>query len=287
MKRISRLIGLFLTTGEVQQLHSHGIQDPVTYSKNSSLQWNLAMEMIALVPWSGCERVLDIGCGDGKVTAFLAGKLPQGSILGIDISQKMIDFAKSHYAQDNLAFEREDGAEISFENRFDRIVSFSALHWILDQKKALKAFYDALVPGGKICLQTYGKFPMGVPIVADRLIHSEKWSYLFPSYTRQRVFSTEDEYRFLLKSAGFEQIQIKGSLSDIAFSNRQALLDFATPILNFICHLPDHLQKAFVEEVVDEIIAIAGISNDGHIHYLDFSIQVVAIKPSLPVALNT
>lgn len=270
---------IFLTLTNL--LCAGGIEDAKTYHNNSKLQWNIAMETVALVPWLGSERVLDIGCGDGKVTALIASKLTQGSVLGIDISQTMIDFARSTYPQThypNLDFQRYDGAEISFESQFDYVISFSTLHWILDQEKALKGFYRAIVPGGKVCLQTYGKFPMGVTVIADLLVHTEKWTPYFPSYTKQRVFFAEDEYYLLLECAGFEQIQVIGSHNDTPFSNRQALIDFATPILNFIGHLSENLRKEFVEDVVDEIIAIAGISSDGTIHYRDFSLQAVALK---------
>lgn len=280
MKKISILVSLLFIT-LAAQIFSDGIKDAVSYSKNSTLQWNIAMETMDLVQWAGSERVLDIGCGDGKVTALVASKLTRGPVLGVDISHAMIDFACSNYPQahyPNLAFERCNGSEISFEDQFDYILSFSTLHWILDQEKALKAFHRALVPGGKLCLHTYGSYPMGVTIVADQLVHTQKWAPYFASYTKQRVFFTEEEYDLLLKQSGFEQIHVIGSHHDTPFSNRQALIDFVTPILNFISHLSENLQKQFVEEVADAIIAIAGISSDGTIHYRHFSLRAVALK---------
>lgn len=262
-------------------LIGNGIEDAKTYHSNSTLQWHVAMNAIDSVDWKGTEHVLDIGCGDGKITALLSQKLPEGSVLGIDISQSMIDFASSHYPQvdyPNLNFQKLDAAEILFENQFDRVVSFSTLHWVMDQEKALKAIHRALVPGGAVCIQTYGTGLMNVTVIGDSLIHTEKWAQHFPSYTKQRVFFTDTEYQALLECAGFQQVSVVGSWYDTPFANRQALINFAKPLLNFIRHLPAELQQEFTEEVVDKIISIAGVSDDGIIHYKTFNLQAFGIK---------
>lgn len=262
-------------------LFASGIEDANTYHANSTLQWRMAMDTIDLLPWSDVENILDIGCGDGKVTAFLAKKVAKASIIGIDISQSMIDFASSKYTKTdypNLEFQRQDAGEISFENQFDRVVSFSTLHWVLDQAKVLKAIHRALISGGQICLHTYGKGNMNATDIGDYLVHTEKWKAYFPSYTKQRVFFTEQEFYFLLEEAGFKNIQVIGSWNVTTYANRQALFDFANPLLNFIRHLPQDLQHEFVEEVVDRIISIAGQNSDGSIDYHTFNLQAIATK---------
>jgi trans-aconitate methyltransferase len=262
-------------------LIANGIEDAKTYHSNSTLQWNVAMDTINSVAWKGNEQVLDIGCGDGKVTALLSQKLSEGSILGIDVSQSMIDFASLNYPHinyPNLNFQKLDAAEIFFENKFDRVVSFSTLHWVMDQEKALKAIHQALIPGGSVCIQTYGTGSMNVTVIADSLIHTKKWLQYFPCYSKQRVFFTDTEYRALLESAGFQQVSVIGSWHETLFANRQALVHFAKPLLNFIRHLSAELQQEFSEEVVDKIISIADVSDDGIIHYQTFNLQAFGVK---------
>ena len=60
--------------------------DPNEYSRHSAEQAVWGRELIAKLNLLGNERVLDIGCGDGKLTAAIASRLPQGSVLGIDSS---------------------------------------------------------------------------------------------------------------------------------------------------------------------------------------------------------
>lgn len=262
-------------------LVGEGIEDAQTYHGNSTMQWRVAMEAINALSWEGNEHVLDIGCGDGKITALLAEKLHLGSILGMDISSSMVEFATLNYPKEhypNLAFQQLDATEIPFKNHFDRVVSFSALHWVVNQEKALAGIYNCLVPGGFFCIQTYGTGIMNVTVIGDALIHTDKWKEYFPSYVKQRVFFTAEAYQTLLEEAGFRNIVVKGSWYETFFKNRKELLNFAKPLLNFILHLPLELQEAFVEDVVNEIMAVAHTLEDGTICYKTFNLQASGNK---------
>jgi len=86
------------------------------YAANSAAQQIWARELIAQLQLRGNERVLDVGCGDGKVTAELARTVPKGSVTGIDASPEMIDFARKTFplnAIPNLEFQICDARKIS------------------------------------------------------------------------------------------------------------------------------------------------------------------------------
>jgi trans-aconitate 2-methyltransferase len=102
------------------------------------------------------ERVLDISCGDGRITAEIARRLGSGSVLGIEPSTRMIDFAKAHFADHtypNLAFAVGDATALPFRREFDLVVSFNALHWVRDQNAALRGIREALKPTGRAFLE--------------------------------------------------------------------------------------------------------------------------------------
>ena len=87
------------------------------YAANSAVQQTWARELIAQLHLRGDERVLDVGCGDGKVTAELARAVPKGSVTGIDASPEMIRFARKTFSPGklpNLEFQVMDAREISF-----------------------------------------------------------------------------------------------------------------------------------------------------------------------------
>ena len=64
--------------------------DAAEYSRRSSLQEAMAQEVIALLDLKNAGRILDVGCGDGKITAQIASRCPRGSVVGIDPSREMM-----------------------------------------------------------------------------------------------------------------------------------------------------------------------------------------------------
>jgi trans-aconitate 2-methyltransferase len=67
------------------------------YARQSSVQEAMAEEQRALLDLEGWEQILDVGCGDGKITAKIAERVPRGSVLGVDPSQAMIAFPSGHF----------------------------------------------------------------------------------------------------------------------------------------------------------------------------------------------
>src|SRR5438034_9258270 len=97
--------------------------DAAEYYRRSSLQEAMAQEVIALLDLKGSERILDVGCGDGKITAQIASRASKGgSVVGVDPSRDMISFARSHFGPatlPNLRFEVADARRLPFKNEFD------------------------------------------------------------------------------------------------------------------------------------------------------------------------
>lgn len=77
------------------------------YHENSGVQLEAAMHLLKILNLKGTEEVLDVGCGDGKITAGIANSLTEGSILGTDLSKEMIHFASHKFLpskKNNLKF---------------------------------------------------------------------------------------------------------------------------------------------------------------------------------------
>jgi SAM-dependent methyltransferase len=130
--------------------------DAETYREVSALQEWLAAKSLASLTLNGGERVLDVGCGDGRISAAIAAHLPSGSVLGVDASQHMVDFAAAAFPpaeHSNLRFAVADAAALHLGPEFDLAVSFNALHWVLDLPAALRGLHAALAPGGRALLR--------------------------------------------------------------------------------------------------------------------------------------
>lgn len=99
---------------------------PQKYADHAEEQYNWAiteLQKIELID----KNILDIGCGDGKITAYLS-KNTTGIVLGIDKSESMIEYAKENHIHSNLDFSVDDAENIKCDNKFDIVVSFNTLH---------------------------------------------------------------------------------------------------------------------------------------------------------------
>ena len=112
------------------------------YNRISRLHAALAEEQLGRLTLQGAERVLNVGCGDGKITAEIAARVPRNSVLGVDPSRNMIAFATGHFGPatgPNLRFEVADVRRLTYREEFDRVISFNALHWVPEQGAALRS----------------------------------------------------------------------------------------------------------------------------------------------------
>lgn len=119
------------------------------YAKNSEIQKEWREALFSDISFRGNEMVLDIGCGDGRLTADLSSLVKRGHVVGIDASLSMIKWARSHHAHlPNLTFDVRNVLKLSYKSAFDWILSSNCLHWVPDHKTVLENIALALGPGG-------------------------------------------------------------------------------------------------------------------------------------------
>jgi trans-aconitate 2-methyltransferase len=101
------------------------------YADVSSLQRAMATEAVRALHFGAGDRVLDVGCGDGYLTRAVAGMVPDGCVVGVDASPRMIETAHSGgEATDSRPwFVVADARRLPFAEFFDAVLSFNALHW--------------------------------------------------------------------------------------------------------------------------------------------------------------
>ena len=130
----------------------HAFANPDEYKEHSSLQYDFAHELIRDADIKETSRVLDIGCGDGKITANIASLASSGMVTGTDISLDMVSSATKEHVPSpntNLGFMVMDAEENIFKKQFDFVTSFCCLHWVKNQLQALKGIKNALVENGQ------------------------------------------------------------------------------------------------------------------------------------------
>jgi ubiquinone/menaquinone biosynthesis C-methylase UbiE len=140
-----------------------------------------------------CRRLLDVGCGTGRLAARARRELPPIRVAGCDFSIGMLEHARAR--DDAVAWIRGDAMALPFHDRtFDAIVSTEAFHWFPDRRRALREFARVLVPDGRLLLALVNPRFTATGRVAETA------SRLLGEPMR---WPTRDELRRLLEETGF------------------------------------------------------------------------------------
>src|SRR4051812_47011499 len=131
--------------------------NPATYLQFSDERSRPFVELLARVDAAAPRTVVDLGCGPGQLTATLADRWPDASVLGVDSSQEMIDAARDHETE-RVQFAVADIGEWEPAEPVDVVVSNAALQWVPRHRELLPRLVDALAPGGWLAFQVPGNF---------------------------------------------------------------------------------------------------------------------------------
>jgi trans-aconitate 2-methyltransferase len=257
--------------------------NPDDYENHSSAQKTWGGALITKLRLSGDEHVLDIGCGDGALTAEIAARLPRGSVIGIDYSCEMIAHALSRYPPSgypNCRFACVDAREIAFESEFNISFSNAALHWVPEQDRILSRVSRALKPGGRILFQMGGQGNAAEFFaVADLVTAEYPWKSYFAGFSPTWRFCSDREYAGLLEEAGFEQVRAELITVDMVHQNRFELEGWIrTTWLPFLERLPKCKKEEFITELSDRYLAFHPPDTEGRTHVKMVRLEAGAVK---------
>ncbi|ESS71439.1 putative methyltransferase 235L [Methyloglobulus morosus KoM1] len=253
------------------------------YERNSQAQQQWGRELIANLNLRGEEDILDLGCGDGKVTAEIAHLVGSGSVVGIDNSIQMIELAKEKYLQNkhpNLSFQVMNASDLSFEDCFDVVFSNAVLHWVKNHQPVIEGLYKSLRVGGKILLRMGGKGDAAVILsVMDDFKASNRWAQYFTEFEFPFTFLGVDDYQVLLKAAGFSEKRVVLIPKDMTHDGKSGLEGWIrTTWLPYTLRIPTEKREAFIEEVSSNYLGKVPLDAEGKAHVAMVQIEVEADK---------
>jgi trans-aconitate 2-methyltransferase len=185
--------------------------DAALYHQVAAPQFEWGVRLVdRLVPRRG-ERILDVGCGTGRVTAEILRRTHDGLVIGLDRSGAMIGTAvaeRPEVTEGRLFFVRGDGAALPFVEAFDAVFSAATLHWIANHAAAFVSIFDSLRPGGRFVAQCGGG-PNLQRIRGDArlLMASERYRPFFGDWADPWTFTDAESSAALLAAAGFEAVE--------------------------------------------------------------------------------
>jgi trans-aconitate methyltransferase len=276
--------------------------DAADYAANSVVQQTWARELIAKLNLRGDEHILDVGCGDGKVTAEIACAAPHGSVTGIDASPQMIEFAKKTFPAEkfpNLRFRVMDARKIKFERRFDLVFSNAALHWVDDHEKILRGAAAVLKSGGRLVVSCGGKGNAQDVFVALRPeMRLKRWRNFFRKMPTPYFFYAPSDYEKWLPKFGFKIQKLKLASKDAAYNGAEGFATWLrTTWIPYVQRVPEivgqasslsmsgkmpdplkNLREEFIEAVTQRYVAKHPPDADGKVHVKMVRLEIDAIK---------
>lgn len=257
--------------------------NPQDYAKNSDAQLKWAKELKQSLNLQGDESVLDVGCGDGKITANFATTLPRGRVVGIDSSPDMIAYATRTYAAHvypNLSFACVDARSLDFDQEFHLCFSNEALHWVDDHQAFLTGASRSLRRGGRLVIACGGQ-GTAADILQNfsELISCEPWKHYFDGFHNPYFFYGDQDYSLWLEKAGFNIERLELIPKDMTHVGKEGLAGWIrTTWMPFTQCVPESKRGDFITHFVETYLETIPPDQDGLVHVRMVKLEVSALK---------
>jgi trans-aconitate methyltransferase len=169
--------------------------NPETYARNARFVSDLGAGVVELLAPRPGERILDLACGDGALTASIAAS--GAEVVGVDASEEQVRGARARGLDARVA----RAEALPFAAEFDAVFSNAALHWIQDQDAMLDSVHRALRPGGRFVAEMGGAGNVGA--IRAALVEALDRRGGSGRALDTLFLPTAEEYRARLEAHGF------------------------------------------------------------------------------------
>jgi trans-aconitate 2-methyltransferase len=218
-----------------------------SYDKVADPQTRWGAEVLERLPLEGDETVLDAGCGTGRVTELLLGRLPRGRVVALDVSAAMLAEARGRLAKfgEQVEFVEADlGRPLPVAPQVDAILSTATFHWVPNHDALFANLAPVLRPGGWLVAQCggFGNIAGFIEVAAS----------VDPNFRRNRHnFQTPEATAARLEANGFTDIRTLLSPAPTRFERGAELEAFLSTVCLrvHIGGLEPNERAAFVQAV--------------------------------------
>lgn len=214
--------------------------DPDAYARNGAFVHGMAGGVLDWLAAQPGERILDLGCGDGQLSARIAAT--GAKVTGVDASPQMVAAARAR----GIAADEALAESLPYpDHSFDAVFSNAVLHWVRDQDAMLAEVHRVLRHGGRFVAEMGGHGNIAAIRVALSAVLA-RWGFAGDS----NYYPTPEEYAGRLRRQGFEvrEIALIPRATPLAESGMAGWLGtFRVGALNSI---PEASQESVIEEAV-------------------------------------
>jgi ubiquinone/menaquinone biosynthesis C-methylase UbiE len=225
--------------------------DAASYHRVSDPQRMWGLRVLDRLQPRGGERMLDIGCGTGRLTAEILARAPRAEVIAADFSGAMLAQARAS-APPAIRFVQASGTALPFVEAFDAVFSTATFHWIHDHRSLFSEIHRVLRPNGRLVSQAGGGPNLRRLYEHSAAVASEdRFIPYFAGWRNPWTFAGVDDTRARLAAAGFRDIQVSLEPAPTWFPDARAFAEFtATVCLRVqLARLPADSRPAYVEKI--------------------------------------
>ncbi len=221
--------------------------DAEHYQKNSQIQSSNAHVFIDELHIATTDNILDLGCGDGGVTAYLSQLASEGQVTGVDPSENMIQSASDRYCKDinHLNFKQGSAEDFHGEALYTLITSFNSFYWVRSQQLALDNIYQALKPKGRFAALIYPAESLYWSVFSE-ILNTPTWNRYYEGSVFKTLLSVEALCQ-LAQIVGFS-VKLCEKIDGLAiYHNLDEFMNFVNGWLPLMVDLPSDKELEFLK----------------------------------------
>jgi trans-aconitate 2-methyltransferase len=222
--------------------------NPAQYEKFRREREQPFFDLLTMIRSAPGMRIVDLGCGTGKLTRLLHARLQARETIGMDRSARMLEAASADLPP-GLRFEVGTIEAFDARDEYDLVASNAAFHWIEDHETLVRRLAGALRRGGQLAFQVPAMHDDPSHTVAEELAASAEFRDDFAAWRRPQPVLTPEAYARLLHDAGFAEQRVHLAVYPHVIPSREDVVEWmkGTLLTEYDRHLPPGRFGAFVD----------------------------------------
>lgn len=231
------------------------------YDEVSNIQFNNGSILIEKLGIKKGDRVLDIGCGTGRLAGYVSKIVgPSGKVAGMDPLDSRIDVARKKIKGENISFSvgMSDDLSLFEDNSFDHVYLNAVFHWVVSKEATLVEISRVLKPDGRLGLTTPAReAPGSIKLITDGVLGREPYAgaVALSDDPLMKYAVTSSELKELLEAAGFRNTSLDLRKTIRYYPGPGEIIDFVNSSCfgNFLTHVPVYLRERAASEIASEL----------------------------------